>query len=86
MSHWWIEDEAELDAWFELEIPSPVTQPLFDEAVRLGIGFYLGYAELAVEGGAKRRYNTSVLVDADGRIIGKYRKIHLPGYGAIPPP
>src|SRR4029077_88181 len=58
----------------------PVTQALFDEARRLHIGFYLGYAELVVEGGGKHRYNTSVLVAADGTIVGKYRKIHLPGY------
>src|SRR5947209_1955482 len=74
--HWWIDDEAELDAWFECDMPSPATQPLFDEARRLGIGFYLGYAELAIEAGVKHRYNTSMLVSADGRIIGKYRKIH----------
>jgi N-carbamoyl-D-amino-acid hydrolase len=78
--HWWIEDEAELDAWFEKEMPSSATQALFDEARRLGIGFYLGYAELAIEADVKHRYNTSVLVAADGGIIGKYRKIHLPGY------
>lgn len=78
--HWWIDDEAELDGWFEREMPGPVTRALFDEAERLGIGFCLGYAELTYEDGVKRRYNTSVLVGADGRIIGKYRKIHLPGY------
>lgn len=78
--HWWIEDEAELDSWFERELPSAETQPLFDEAARLKIGFYLGYAELAFENGKKRRFNSSVLVDATGRIIGKYRKIHLPGH------
>src|ERR1043166_4356194 len=79
-SHWWIDDEVELDAWFEREMPSPTTQPLFDEAKRLGIGFYLGYAELTIEAGAKHRYNTSILVAPTGRVIGKYRKIHLPGY------
>lgn len=78
--HWWIEDEAELDAWFESAMPGPATQVLFDEARHLKIGFYLGYAELAVEANVKHRYNTSILVAADGRIIGKYRKIHLPGY------
>ncbi|MFD1910796.1 N-carbamoyl-D-amino-acid hydrolase [Halodurantibacterium flavum] len=76
---WLIEDEAELDSFYETEMPSAATQPLFDEAARLGIGFYLGYAELVVEGGVKRRFNTSIIVDATGRIVGKYRKVHLPG-------
>ena len=48
---WWMEDQAEIDAFFEREMPGPETRPLFDEARRLGIGFCLGYAELAVEGG-----------------------------------
>jgi len=78
--HWWIDDEAELDAWYERELPGPDTQPLFDEAARLSIGFHLGFAELAIEDGIKRRFNSSVLVDRDGRILGKYRKIHLPGH------
>src|SRR5687768_12196871 len=76
--HWWIDDERELDAWFERELPGPDTQPLFDEAVRLGIGFHLGYAELAWEEGRKRRFNSSVLVDKEGRIVSRHRKIHLP--------
>ena len=79
---WMIEDEAELDSFYEAEMPSAATMPLFDEAKRLGIGFNLGYAELVVEGGVKRRFNTTILVDAKGRIIGKYRKVHLPGHDA----
>ncbi|MDB5389416.1 MAG: N-carbamoyl-D-amino-acid hydrolase [Planctomycetaceae bacterium] len=78
--HWWIEDEAELDAWFEREMPGPETQPLFDEAARLGIGFHLGYAELTFEGGKKRRFNSAILVGKDGQKIGHFRKIHLPGH------
>jgi hypothetical protein len=41
-------------------MPSPETQPLFDEAKRLGIGFYVGYAELAEEAGRTRRFNTAI--------------------------
>lgn len=82
---WLIEDEAELDSYYEAEMPSVATQPLFDEAQRLGIGFYLGYAELVWVDGVKRRFNTSILVDASGKIIGKYRKIHLPGHAEVQP-
>ena len=78
--HWWIDDERELDGWFERELPSPETRPLLDEAARLAIGFHLGYAELAFAAGRKRRFNSSVLVGKDGAIIGRYRKIHLPGH------
>ena len=78
--HWFTEDEAEVDAWFEREMPGPQTMALFEEARRLGIGFHLGYCELDHSCGHKRRFNTSILVGADGRIIGKYRKIHLPGH------
>lgn len=78
--HWYMEDPAEIDSYFEREMPGPETQALFDRARKLGIGFCLGYCELAEEGGRKRRFNTSILVDAEGRLVGKYRKIHLPGH------
>ena len=77
---WWMEDPAEVDAFFEREMPGPDTRPLFDEARRLGLGFCLGYAELAREKGGTRRFNTAILVDAGGSIVGKYRKVHLPGH------
>jgi predicted amidohydrolase len=60
---WFVDDIATADHWYETAMPSPVTQPLFDEAKRLGIGFCLGYAELTPSG---QRFNTQILVDAIG--------------------
>ncbi len=77
---WLIEDEAELDSYYETAMPSPETLPLFQEAERLEIAFQLGFAELEMTEGVKRRYNTSILVDSKAKIIGKYRKVHLPGH------
>ena len=77
---WWMDDQAEIDSYFETEMPNEATRPLFEAARDLGIGFYLGYAELTVEEGQARHYNTSILVDGTGAIVGRYRKVHLPGH------
>ncbi|MGH7110927.1 MAG: N-carbamoyl-D-amino-acid hydrolase, partial [Stellaceae bacterium] len=77
---YWMTEEEEIDRFFEREMPSPETRPLFDLARELGVGFYLGYAELTQEKGALHRYNTAILVECDGRILGRYRKVHLPGH------
>lgn len=82
---WYIESQTELDAYFEAQMPGPDTQALFDAARKLKVGFYLGYAELTEEEGRTRRFNTSILVDQTGTIIGKYRKIHLPGHAEHEP-
>jgi len=73
----WVEDDDELDQFFERQMPNEHVQPLFDCAEQLRVGFYLGYAELTPD---HRRFNTSILVDPRGRIVGKYRKVHLPGH------
>ena len=74
---YWMTDREQIDRFFEHTMPSPATQPLFDEARRHGIGFYLGFAELTPAG---ERFNTAVLVDDKGAIVGRYRKVHLPGH------
>ena len=74
---WFVDDITEADHWYEREMPSPVTAPLFDEARRLGIGFCLGYAELTPDG---HRYNTQILVERDGSTVARYRKVHIPGH------
>jgi predicted amidohydrolase len=81
----WALEPDEVDAFFEREMPGPETRPLFETARRLGLAFCLGYAELATEGGVTRRYNAAILVDQDGRLVGKYRKIHLPGHAEVEP-
>ena len=74
---WYMEDPAEVDAWFETQMPGPETQPLFDKARGYGIAISLGYAELTHEG---QHFNTSIQTDPSGKIIAKYRKVHLPGH------
>ena len=73
---WLFETTQELDTYFERAMPGPQTAALFERARDLGVGFYIGYAELTPEG---QRFNSALLVGPDGAVIGKYRKIHLPG-------
>jgi N-carbamoyl-D-amino-acid hydrolase len=77
---YWYDDPNEVEKYFENQMPSPETAPLFELARSKGIGFYLGYAERSEEGGKPHHFNTSILVGPDGRLIGKYRKVHLPGH------
>ncbi len=71
------EEAAELDSYFETQMPGEATQPLFEEAARREIGFALGYAELTPDG---HRYNSTVLVERDGAIVTVFRKVHIPGH------
>ena len=77
---WYIDDDAKLEAWYETQMPNSDVLPLFDAAAKLNVGFYLGYAELVLQKGKKQRFNTSVIVNGAGQVVGKYRKIHLPGH------
>ncbi|MEM6488358.1 MAG: N-carbamoyl-D-amino-acid hydrolase [Pseudomonadota bacterium] len=74
---WYMEDQAEVDGWFERAMPNPATEPLFRRAAALQVAISFGYAELTPEG---RHFNTCIVTDRDATIVGKYRKVHLPGH------
>ncbi|MEY4339506.1 MAG: hypothetical protein RLZ14_1356, partial [Actinomycetota bacterium] len=74
---WFVADISEADHWYERSMPNEATQPLFDEAKRLGVGFCLGYAIIDDEG---RRWNVQTLVERDGSIVATYKKTHIPGH------
>jgi len=79
---WYHEDRAAADIWFEDAMPGPATQALFDRARDHGIAISFGYAEKTPDG---HHFNTSILADKSGVIVGKYRKIHLPGHAEYDP-
>jgi hypothetical protein len=79
---WFLEDISQADHFYETEMPSPVVEPLFQCAKNRSIGFSLGYAELTPDG---HRFNTQVLVDKNATIVGKYRKVHIPGHASNEP-
>lgn len=74
---WYMPDWNEVDTWFEREMPSAATLPLFERSRELGIAMNFGYAELTPDG---HHFNTSILTNRKGEIVGRYRKIHLPGH------
>ena len=65
----------EYDHFFETQMPSPETEPIFRAAKEKGIAFILPYAEK--DNGTY--YNSAIITDSDGRTLGKFRKIHIPG-------
>ena len=79
---YYMEDPKKMDPWFEDQMPNPAVQPLFSYSQKHGIGFSIGYAEKTLAG---EHFNTSILVDRTGTIVGKYRKVHLPGHSKYEP-
>ncbi len=74
---WFVADITEFDHFYERSMPNAATQPLFDEARRLGVGVCLGYALLDDAG---HRWNVQTLVERDGSIVATYKKSHIPGH------
>ena len=77
---WFVDDIAETDHYYERSMPNDATQPLFDEARRLGVGFCLGYALLEHSPDGVHRWNVQTLVERDGSIVGTFKKVHIPGH------
>ncbi|MCK1735580.1 N-carbamoyl-D-amino-acid hydrolase [Bradyrhizobium sp. 138] len=79
---WYMENRADADSWFEREMPNDAMRPLFDRAARHEMAMSFGYAEMTPDG---HHFNTAILTDRSGNIVGKYRKIHLPGHAEFDP-
>ena len=79
---YYMEDQREVDTWFEHEMPNAATAPLFVRAREHGMAMTFGYAERTADG---HHFNTSIHVDATSGIVGKYRKVHLPGHSQFDP-
>ena len=74
------DNQQEIDAWFERSMPNTVTQPLFDLSAKQQMAMSFGYAEITPDG---HHFNTTILTDKNANVIGKYRKIHLPGHSEV---
>jgi predicted amidohydrolase len=62
------------DHYFEA-VPGPTTNALCEAAVQLGTAIVAGVAERSSSG---QYYNSAVAIDRSGRLIGTYRKTHVP--------
>ena len=58
-------------------MPNAATRALFERAAHHNIAMNFGYAELTPDG---HHFNTCILTDKSAKIVGKYRKVHLPGH------
>ena len=67
------EDPARFD-WAE-SIPGPSTEALSRQAEDLGISIVASLFERRTAG---LYHNTAVVIDAAGRLVGRYRKMHIP--------
>jgi N-carbamoylputrescine amidase len=69
--------QVEAHKYFELaeEIPGPTTEACCALAAELGVVII---ASIFEKRSAGLYHNTAVIIDADGKLLGKYRKMHIP--------
>jgi N-carbamoylputrescine amidase len=69
--------QTEDHQFFQLaeSIPGPSTEALAKVAAELGVVIVASLFEKRAEG---LYHNTSAMIDADGKFLGKYRKMHIP--------
>ncbi len=85
------ENIADADHWFETAMPSNETAPLFDAARRVSASAFISATPKSRGKPTRpgdprtRRFNTAILVNPDGEILLKYRKVHLPGHAEFDP-
>ena len=67
--------EEDFDRYFT-EVDSPVMRKIRDTAKQAGVALILPFGERATNG----MYNSALVTDAKGNIVGTYRKTHIPAY------
>jgi len=61
-------------------IPGPITRRLSDIARSHKMNIIAGMYQKVAEGPQSRYYNVAVVIDREGKIVGIYRKTHLPSF------
>jgi predicted amidohydrolase len=65
--------EKNFSKWF-MTLPDERTRPLFDAAARQNMAVVFPYGEQD----GRHYYNSTAVIDEDGRLLGTYRKTHIP--------
>ena len=67
--------DADWERYFEDSLDSPTVTPIRAAARAAGMALILPFAERAAHG----CFNSAAIFDADGDLLGHYRKVHIPG-------
>lgn len=67
--------QDDVTPYFEADLPSAETAPIFDAIAARQMAVVLPFAERQ----GKTLYNSAALIDPNGREVGRYRKTHIPG-------